>query len=144
MSYQFMSPAWSIVMAGTCSAAGPKIVESCIDPDTGEPWEREVAKLPCTHLETRDAHMSPDMPGTFNTHPERFGLINSGHEFAADEVCAIAAQLAAAPLMVEAIGKVLECFAYAPGTGPDWFEACRAAHAAATTPYVPTPDAKRD
>lgn len=112
-----------------------------MDPDTGATWEREIAELPTTHTERPEEEDSGPI-GTFNERPERFELFTGG-DVTAEEVFAIAGTMAAAPVMLGAIEGVLRSFAYAPGAGPEWFEACRAAHALATTPYVPTPDINR-
>lgn len=133
---------WFVVMNSTCSGASPAIVENCMDPETGEAWERQIAKLPTTHVEREDMHAVGPV-GTFNTHPERFEQYRDS-DFEPEEVFSIASTMAAAPVMLGAIEAVLRSFAYATGAGPEWFEACRAAHALATTPYVPTPDPSRD
>lgn len=132
---------WSVAMASTCSGARPVIIESCMDPETGATWEREIAELPTTHTARPDFDESGFI-GNFNEFPERFELHRSGN-VPPEDVLAIAGTMAAAPVMLGAIDAVLRSFAYAPGAGPEWFEACRAAHALATTSYVPTPDINR-
>lgn len=132
---------WFVVMNSTCSGASPAIIERCMDPETGESWERQIAELETTHT-SRPGFDDCGPIGNFNEFPERFELFTGGN-VTAEEVLSIASTMAAAPVMLGAIDAVLRSFAYAPGAGPEWFEACRTAHALATTPYVPTPDINR-
>lgn len=129
---------WRVAMDSTCSGAWPVILESCMDPETGATWDREIAQLQSTHVETQAARESSEMPGTFNTHPGNFELKGPGYEVDPEETFSIASTLAAAPVMLNALEAVLRSFDHAPGTGPAWFESCRQAHAMATTPYAQT------
>lgn len=69
-----------VVMSSTCSAAWPAIVQSCIDPETNEVWDREIGKAETSHLETAEARASEEMPATYDEAPHRFKLDEGGEE----------------------------------------------------------------
>lgn len=69
-----------VVMQSTCSAAWPAIVQVCIDPATGEEWEREIGEAGTSHLETAHAHCSNEFPAGYDEAPHRFELHPDGEE----------------------------------------------------------------
>lgn len=91
-----------VVMSSTCSAAWPAIVQSCIDPETNEVWDREIGKAETSHLETTEARASEEMPATYDEAPHRFKLDEGG-----EEAIANATLWAAAPELLEALAEML-------------------------------------
>lgn len=80
MSGKHTQGALKVVMQSTCSAAWPAVVQSCIDPATGEHWDREIGNAETSHLETPEARASDEIPATYDEAPHRFKLDTDGEE----------------------------------------------------------------
>ena len=97
-----------VVMQSTCSGAWPAIVQVCVDPDTGEEWERDLGRCETSHVETDEARNSDELPAGYGEAPHRFKIQPEGEEMIANAVL-----WAAAPELLEA----LRAFLRAPSLG---------------------------
>lgn len=87
-----------VVMQSTCSGAWPAIVQVCVDPDTGEEWERDLGRCETSHVETDEARNSDELPAGYDEAPHRFKILPEGEEMIANAVL-----WAAAPELLTAL-----------------------------------------
>jgi hypothetical protein len=94
-----LEPAFKVGIESTCSGAWPVIYETCVDPDNGEEWNREIARGNTAFVQDYDPY---EKAVTWNQEPAAFKPHGDS-----DEAIADAYLMAAAPMMADALRAVV-------------------------------------
>lgn len=105
MSAAFTPGPWKVVIDSTLTGAWAEVSQECVDPETNEPWDRELFCSETTHVRKADCY-PPN--GTFrdvNEAPDEWELTEDGEEHIAN-----ANLIAAAPDYAAAAELLLKWF----------------------------------
>ena len=123
---------WSVKIEGTMTGAWATVYQECVDPNTGEDWDRELFRSDIAHVRKQSTYQMQSGWGELHETPDQWELTDDGSEHLANArlIAAVPDLLAACEAALPWLGGLAN---ENPSVAPE-YEQLRAAIAKAAAP----------